>query len=205
MSKPTDDPQAWADDASADKVDPSTFAAVGFVEDDPARYDWLNWVLNNFGEWLDFLRTGGGVIAVWPATLGWWLADSDQSFENTAVNRVTVTDSRGSGPLQLRAAGMVGPIPVWGTVTQVRLRIDTVTGTPSITPVLRWSTGSGTTTNAAVMSTASLSSADDGTVVTMTYSGTLSDDIQSPPMLEIQVSTAAGDAVEFGRAFIDVT
>lgn len=56
MAYPTDSPQRWAFDASADTADPGAFADVGFVADDPARYDWLNYTLENHGEWLTYLE-----------------------------------------------------------------------------------------------------------------------------------------------------
>jgi len=56
MAYPSNSPQRWAFDASADTADPGAFADIGFVADDPARYDWLNYTLENHGEWLTYLE-----------------------------------------------------------------------------------------------------------------------------------------------------
>ena len=201
MTKPSDNPQEWADDASADKVDPTTFAAVGFVADDPARYDWLNWVLNNFGAWLDFLRSGGGEVYFAPAGLA-YTKNSTLPFTITTGSLDATLTNTGGGTFS--ADGVSSPVNAPGTAVSVTLEFGSNTSISSgatVTPTIFWYSGGTRVTASFNAASLTVSGAQTDTVTFL--SGTAS--LGAPWTLQVEISIDAGDRVHLTEAIVNLS
>ena len=199
MSKPTDDPQNWADDASAVTADPGTLADIGFVADDPARYDWLNFVLNNFGKWIDFLRSGGGSFIFRPAMLNWYVDSSGSLSYDFASSTLALTISND----QAYGYGQFVNCP--GTATDIDIDVTTVVGTVTVKVFLVSANGS----TPAAFAERNFTSSDNGTTVTMSFTSagpTFTDpDLKGPWYVLFDVACIGGQSFKFGRFEVNLS
>lgn len=73
-TKPTHDPATWATDGNAEIEDPGApKQAIGFVTNEVPPADYFNWLFNNHGAWLEWLRDWHSQYA----SMDEFLSDSD--------------------------------------------------------------------------------------------------------------------------------
>ncbi len=67
-TNPTFDPGSNPWSGQPNKVDPGALSASGFVPQSKLAAEWMNYLLNNHGAWLDYIAYLIKVARIWPAT-----------------------------------------------------------------------------------------------------------------------------------------
>lgn len=190
MARPTDAPKRWAYDGTADKVDAAAaFAEIGFVDNDPSRNDWLNWAMYTYGEWLEFIKRGGEVIPIAPATAA--VVDATGGTVTTLIPGIRlVAGATVPGQVVLTFQTVFAA----GTATKVSVSVNNITAAGTLS--VEWAYVISSTTSCATAAR-NYTAADNGTVVDQPFTlGTLG--LAGPGYIVGVVSfSTASDAIDF--------